>query len=479
MRTLLHRPIGGRLEHGMKSVSEQSQPVLINREDLIFGRSPRPIHCGRGVEIGAGEVLPEINFTLPPMNIEKDNWAEVRRQYTEMIRGVSQRSVDLQVPGLVVEFELLPPMTLHPEWGAEITELLVQELDDFHEKYGLRSALRATPVDVREKERPPKMRSGELLESTLKSFELCARSGADLLSIESTGGKELHDQALVQADLAGIIFALGVLAVQDMRFLWSNIVNIANQESTIPAGDTACAFANTAMILADKNMIPRVLAALIRVGSVVRSLEAYRMGAVGPSKDCAYEGPYIKAIFGVPISMEGRSSACAHLSSVGNIAAACCDLWSNESVLNVRLLSTDAPVVSMEQLIYDCRLMNTALSEGLEAAQALQRWHVESDAPHDPQALVLRPEVVLDISREIMTAEQPLDATLSGMDLALALMRQANASGQLELTPVEQRWLDLLSTQLESVPRDMEELLTQVKSRYPENMFSIDEYVPV
>ncbi|MFC1484234.1 methyltransferase MtaB domain-containing protein [Candidatus Neomarinimicrobiota bacterium] len=452
--------------------------AIPDSEDLIFGHAPKPIRCGRSVEIGSGQVLPEINFTLPPMNIDENSWGEVRRQYTEMIQGVCQRAVDLQTPGLVVEFELLPPMTLRPEWGAEITELLFRELDGFHEKYGLRSALRVTPVDVREKQRPPKMRSGELLENTLHSFELCAQNGADMLSIESTGGKELHDQALVQADLAGIVFALGVLAVEDMRFLWSKIVEIANREGIIPAGDTACAFANTAMVLADKNMIPRVLAALIRAGSVVRSLEAYRVGAVGPSKDCAYEGPYMKAIYGVPISMEGRSSACAHLSAVGNIAAACCDLWSNESVLNIRLLSTDAPVVSLEHLVYDCRLMNAASVEGPEAARSLQRWHIDSDAHLDPQAWVLRPDVVIPICNEIVRQQDPLTATLAAMSTALEMIRSAHSSGKLRLPPVEQRWLDLLSAQLETVPWDAQQLLAQVRSNYPESVFSMEEYAP-
>jgi len=232
------------------------------------------------------------------------------------------------------------------------------------------------------------------------------------------------------------------------------------------------------MILAEKGMIPRVLAALVRVGTVVRDLEAYRQGAVGPSKDCAYEGPYLKAILGVPISMEGRASACAHLSTVGNIASACCDLWSNESVQNVRLLSTDAPVVSMEHLIYDCRLMNAAIAEGPEAVLSLQRWMIESDARHDPQAWVLRPDVVVEISSEIVKHEDPLAATLAAMEKGLAVMRQASADGLLDLLPVEQRWLDLLSTQLETIPSDEEQLLDQVRGRYDENVFIWEEYAP-
>ena len=72
----------------------------------------------------------------------------------------------------------------------------------------------------------------------------------------------------------------------------------------------------------------------------------------------------LKVISGCPISMEGKSATCAHFSPLGNIASAVCDLWSNESVQNVRLLSGNAPEAFAELLIYDCRLMNTAAERG-------------------------------------------------------------------------------------------------------------------
>jgi methanol---5-hydroxybenzimidazolylcobamide Co-methyltransferase len=50
--------------------------------------------------------------------------------------------------------------------------------------------------------------------------------------------------------------------------------------------------------------------------------------AVGPGKDCGYENPILKAITGFPMAMEGKTSACAHLSPLGNIAAAMCNTWS-------------------------------------------------------------------------------------------------------------------------------------------------------
>ena len=121
-----------------------------------------------------------------------------------------------------------------------------------------------------------------------------------------------------------------------------------------------------AMVLAEKKYIPTLFAAVVRVITVVRTIVAIEEGAVGPDKDCGYEGPFLKAITGTPISMEGKTSACAHFSPVGNIACACADLWSNESVQNIKLLSGMAPAAYAEQLEYDTRLMNAATDAGFD-----------------------------------------------------------------------------------------------------------------
>lgn len=55
-----------------------------------------------------------------------------------------------------------------------------------------------------------------------------------------------------------------------------------------------------------------------------------------------------------------------------------------------------APTVSMEQLIYDCRLMNEAAARGFNLK--LRDLLADSDSRLDVQAYVLRPDVVLDIS---------------------------------------------------------------------------------
>src|SRR5512146_734523 len=329
-------------------------------DDFIYGTCPKPVELSNGLVIGGGMVYPELNFTLPSMVITPETMDEVRVQYTQMITEACKRAVELYAPGLVVEFELLPELTQVPQWGAEITRILSDTLRETEAKHGLKTALRVTPNDIREFARPPLLRQGIHYENMLRSFALCAQNGADFFSIESTGGKEVHDEAILNGDLPLSVFALGVLASRDMAFLWEKIVSISHEYGVIPAGDSACGFANTAMVLAEQKYIPRVWAAVIRVLSVARSLVAFEQGAVGPNKDCAYEGPYIKAITGCPIALEGAEAAVAHLSPVGNVAKAVPDLWSNESVNNVKLLGGMAPTVSLEQLVYATRLMSTA-----------------------------------------------------------------------------------------------------------------------
>jgi methanol--5-hydroxybenzimidazolylcobamide Co-methyltransferase len=194
--------------------------------ELVFGKAPRPVKCGFGLEIGAGTVFPEVNFTLPPIGISEETWTEVLAQYEEMATNIVHRAVAMKVPGVVLEFELLPAMTEKPEWGAEITALLVRHLAAAHEQYKLPSALRVTPTDVREHGKPPSMRDGKYCDYLLRSFDLNIAAGTDIISVESVGGKEVHDRALMMGDMDAIVYALGVLCPADMRWLWKRITGM-------------------------------------------------------------------------------------------------------------------------------------------------------------------------------------------------------------------------------------------------------------
>lgn len=427
--------------------------AITDLKEFVYGRAMHPVTTARGVVIGEGTVFPELNFTLSAMDVNEQTWPKVRAQYEEMIGSAVQRAVELKVPQLLVEFETLPEMTTHPEWGLDICRLLADRLIAVTEQEGLKTALRFTPNDIREFERPPLMRQGRYWESMQKVFDEAGEAGADLLSIESTGGKELCDEALVQCDLSLVLFSLGVLACRDMDFLWDRIVSACDRNGVIPAGDTACGFANTAMVLADKKMIPCVFAAVVRAASAPRTLVAVTKGAKGPCKDCAYEGVYVKALTGTPISMEGKSAACAHLSPVGNVAAAVCDCWSNESVQNVQLLSGRAPTVSIEQLAYDCRLMNTAARHD-GGALTLRDWLAESDAPLDPQAYILKPSIVLEVAARIAEGRTPYEQTRLAATAAIEVLKKGADNGEVDVGDREAVWLDMMQDALADIPNE-------------------------
>ena len=436
-----------------------------NADDLVFGVAPHPVRCGLGLEIGAGKVYPEVNFTLPTMELTDTTWPQVRAHYEEIGRQVVARAVRLKAPGLVLEFEHLPPMTERPKWGAELTQILKARLVEAQDKSGLPSALRVTPTDIREKVKPPLMREGEPCELLLRSFELSAEAGADILSIESVGGKEVHDKALVVADIPAIAFALGVLAPRDMAWLWERIREVCERRpGVVPGGDSACGFANTAMQLAGQKMLPEVLAAVVRAMSAARALVAFEQGAAGPSKDCAYEGPIMKAIAGVPIAMEGKSAACAHFSPVGNIASAMCDLWSNESVQNVRLLSGNAPEAFAELLEYDCRLMNAASANG--QAKALRDLLTVSDEWLSPQAAVLSPAATIEIASAIVSTTDPYERTVAAGKAAVDILYRGAREGRMSLARKERQWLDRIGEALATLPSDWRELQVQIEPEY-------------
>ena len=434
-------------------------------QDLVFGLCPRPVHCGFGLTIGGGLVFPEVNFTLPVLTIDPESRGEVLAHYEEMARNILKRAVALQMPGIVLEFELLPAMTDTPDLGAEVTAILHRHLREAHEKTGLKSALRVTPTDIRDQGKPPLLRTGAPWEKLRKSFELCIEAGGDIMSIESIGGKEVHDPALMYGDVKGIVLGLGVLAPRDMAWLWDEITSMcAVRPGVISGGDTACGFGNTAMQLAHQKMLPEVLAAVIRAMTGARSLVAFEHGAVGPSKDCAYEGPVIKAITGCPISMEGKSAACAHFSPIGNIASAMCDLWSNESVQNVRLLSGNAPEAFAELLAYDCRLMNVATAKN--QARVLRDWLTESDEWLSPQAAVLSPEAVHRIAAAIVAVPGDYARTIAAGKTAVAILDEGIASGRLTLSPKEKNWLGRIAGELDDLPADEGTLIADLASEY-------------
>ena len=154
-------------------------------QQLVFGSAPQPVTTRRGLRIGEGMVYPELNFTLPSMTVKQESMEAVKKQYRGMITSALTRAEELNAPGLVVELETVPPMTENPEWGLDVVKILVEAL----EAAPMKTALRVTPNDNREFERPPVLRSGRYWEAMRELFRGASEAGADFVSIESEIGR--------------------------------------------------------------------------------------------------------------------------------------------------------------------------------------------------------------------------------------------------------------------------------------------------
>ncbi|MDR2492484.1 MAG: hypothetical protein LBD25_03345 [Coriobacteriales bacterium] len=427
-----------------------------NVDDFVYGKSIYPVTTKRGLVVGGGTLYPEVNFTLPTMLITDETMPEVLSIYKEIITGIAQRAVELEVEGFSAECEWLPGMTFEPERGIQVMRILEDVVEEYYQKYGIKGAVRSTPVDIREGKGVDHMWHGAAWDKVVRSFEGSAEIGNDFLSIESIGGKDVHDEGLMYCDIEKVIFGVGVLGAKDMEVLWEMIAKVAGKYPGVTAaGDTACGFANTAMVLAEQGYIPRVLGATARVIAAVRTMVANEQGATGPDKDCGYEGVIIKAITGMPVTMEGRMAAVAHLSRVGNIALCCADLWSNESIQHIKLLGGYAEVVSVEQLAYDCRLLNCARERDEKTALLMRDLLANSDSWRDPHAYILRPDVALKIATAIVSEKDDhYLRSVKAAATALAVIREGYDKKELKLEDRELSYLDSLSETVAAMPKD-------------------------
>ena len=418
-----------------------SQLAIGNSDDLVFGHCPNPVRLTDHITVGNGTAIPELNYILPHgSEVSEATLDQVVALYRTMAEKALQRAVDLGITAFVIEIELVFELTLNPEWGERVIRATREAIDSFEDR-GVHAALRTTVADIRDRVRPPRNRTSAETELMFESFERCAPY-SDILSVETTGGKEVSDEAILQCDMGGVLFALGELASRDMAFVWDRIVDISAKHGCVPGGDAACGFANTAMQLARKRMIPGVFAAVVRAVGAARSLVAVESGATGPDKDCAYEGPILKAIAGIPISMEGKAAACAHSSLIGNVAMCCCDLWSNESVPYVNLFGGHSPEVCLEQLWYDCKLMNTATRTG--QARVLRDMLSESDTHASAEALVLAPASCVRIAQAIVDGGSYSKRCLNAARVALEIIEAAHRDGALAIPDNELPWLELI-----------------------------------
>ena len=435
-----------------------------NADDMTFGVSKHPVKAGLGLEIGAGYTIPEVNYApRPEAGASKE---KLVKEYERITTDIMARMVQVGFPAVILETEHVQQMSNNPSWGAEVAHAQKTIMEEYHDEYGIKCALRHTIGDIRENSDFLQLR-GDKYSVFLEAFEECAKAGADLLSVESMGGKEVFDYAVLRNDIGGMLYAIGCLGSIDMEMIWTDIAAIAKKTGTVAAGDTDCAQANTAMFIAggllDKNLA-HTLAILARAISAPRSLVAYESGAVGPGKDCGYENIIVKAITGMPMTQEGKTSTCAHSDVMGNLIMQCCDCWSNESVEYHGEFGGTTVQCWSETLAYDCALMNTALETKND--KILRDLLMLSDRYRDPQSYVLAYDNAYKVGQAIVKDGDNIYLRAKNAAVECCNIVSEGAAGKLSLSRFETKALADAKASLDALPDDMDKFMDDCVTKY-------------
>ncbi len=426
-------------------------------DELVFGDAKYPLSYGLGLKVGAGFVSPEINFAPRP-GTEKTP-ERLTKEYVDYIAtDIMNRAVTLGFPSLQLENEWISQMGSNAEkYAKPVVAGQKAVLQKYHDEYGVAVAIRHTVADQREGEAGLRFGMDKLHsypEKCIESLEVAATNGADVLSVESVGGKEIADYAVVRQDIRGWLFGIGYLGSIDMEWLWTQIVDIAKKNKVVPGGDTNCAGANTSMFMAggylDKD-IPRTFSAVTRAIASARTLVAIECGATGPDKDCGYEGPILKAISGRPSAQEGKGAQDAHADLMGNLIAQTCDLFSNESVEYHSEFGGSSVQCWLGVIGYEAALMNAA--KQLKQDKALRDIYVASDRFRCPEAYCLAYDNAYQIGQAIVEQGNSyyLRSRAAGLKAA-ELIQASNNAGKLKLSKQEKDTLNKILVDLNSLP---------------------------
>jgi methanol---5-hydroxybenzimidazolylcobamide Co-methyltransferase len=135
-----------------------------------------------------------------------------------------------------------------------------------------------------------------------------------------------------------------------------------------------------------------------------------------------------------------------------------------------------APTAYMEQLEYDVRLMNEALRAGTMHRRILQELMISSDVYTDPQALILSPENVIRISRELIKGESYVVNAKNGALAALDIIEGALQSGKMQLPEMETSYLPVFREELNSIPDNESDFIEMMLPLLDQHKFILSEY---
>ena len=113
-------------------------------DEMVFGEARYPVSYGLGQTVGAGIVVPEINFAPRP-GAEKSP-ETLRREYVDYItKDVLDRAITLGFPAVQLENEHIFQMVNDPERFEKPVVAGQKELmQKYHDEYGI-AYLSGTP----------------------------------------------------------------------------------------------------------------------------------------------------------------------------------------------------------------------------------------------------------------------------------------------------------------------------------------------
>ncbi|WP_400196887.1 methyltransferase MtaB domain-containing protein [Candidatus Methanarcanum hacksteinii] len=439
-------------------------------DDMLFGHAKKPVSYGLGIKVGAGRVIPEINYA-PRAGTEK-SIERITKEYVDYIsKDAITRALTLGFPDLQLETEWVSQMGTVTGMAASVVSGQKAITEKYHKEYGINLAVRHTIPDQREAEHGLREGMDKKFGYPEKFIECCenaCENGADVLSVESVGGKEFADYAVTHGDITAFLFGVGYLGSIDMEHIWTEMVSIAKKNKVIPGGDTNCSGANVSMFMAGgllDNDVQRTFSAVTRAISAARTMVAIEAGATGPDKDCGYEGPIIKSITGTPTAQEGKNCQCAHADLQGNLMAQCCDLWSNESVEYHPEFGGSSVQCWLGSLGYETSLMNTAIATG--QGKVLRDLYMTTDRTRGPEGYILAYDNAWQIGKAIAENGDNyyLRAKAAGITAA-KIIRAGYDKKELILTKKQLDVLDKIVVELEALPDDEDKFYDYCVKKY-------------
>jgi methanol--5-hydroxybenzimidazolylcobamide Co-methyltransferase len=127
----------------------------------------------------------------------------------------------------------------------------------------------------------------------------------------------------------------------------------------------------------------------------------------------------------------------------------------------------------LEQLWYDCKLMNEATRSG--DAIRVRDLLTMSDVRTSPEALVLSPESCIRIANAIISTPDRLQRAFRAAREALAIIDEAVGEGRLAIPEVEQNWIGMIRSGMDEFEALGDAAATHYAKQY-KHLFVSSEY---